>query len=74
MISRGRPRKFGPRITVSVTAQDYDTLAALAERDEVSVSWVVRRAIDDYLEQNRDTVDRQLPLRILQARERGRVG
>lgn len=70
MSSRGRPRKFGPRITVSVTSQDYDVLAALADQDEVSVSWVVRRAIDDYLAENRERAEPQLPLRVLQARER----
>lgn len=44
-----RPKKLGPRVTVSVTPGDYDTLNALADRDDVSVSWVIRRAIHDYL-------------------------
>ena len=51
-----RPRKFGPRLTVSLTSNDYDALNALADRDEVSVSWVVRRAIEEYLRgRNRDS-------------------
>ncbi|MBZ5763044.1 ribbon-helix-helix domain-containing protein [Rhizobium sp. VS19-DR104.2] len=47
-------KKFGPRVTVSVTSGDYDTLNAIAGRDDVSVSWVVRRAIDEYLRRHRD--------------------
>lgn len=44
-----RSKKLGPRVTVSVTPGDYDTLNTLAEKDDVSVSWVVRRAIHEYL-------------------------
>lgn len=44
-----RSKKLGPRVTVSVTPGDYNTLNTLAEKDDVSVSWVVRRAIHEYL-------------------------
>ena len=44
-----RGKKFGPRLTVSLTENDYNRLNVLAEKDDVSVSWVVRRAIEDYL-------------------------
>jgi predicted transcriptional regulator len=44
-----RSKKLGSRVTVSVTPGDYDTLNTLAEKDDVSVSWVVRRAIHEYL-------------------------
>ncbi len=44
-----RPKKLGPRVTVSVAPSDYDSLNSLADRDDVSVSWVVRRAIQEYL-------------------------
>ncbi|MDT8760548.1 ribbon-helix-helix protein, CopG family [Sphingomonas psychrotolerans] len=44
-----RSRKLGPRVTVSVAPVDYDTLNTLAEKDDVSVSWIVRRAIHEYL-------------------------
>lgn len=44
-----KSRKFGPRVTVSVTGSDYKTLNALADKEDVSLSWVVRRAIDEYL-------------------------
>jgi predicted transcriptional regulator len=34
---------------VSLTGVDYERLNTLAAQDDVSVSWVVRRAIEDYL-------------------------
>lgn len=61
---KDRPKKLGPRVTVSVTPRDYDTLNALAEKDDVSVSWVVRRAIQEYLlrDQTRVHAAQRLPL------------
>ncbi len=50
-----RSKKLGPRVTVSVTSADYDTLNALANKDDVSVSWVVRRAINEYLRRHRQS-------------------
>lgn len=44
-----RSKKLSPRVTVSVTPGDCDALNTLAEKDDVSVSWVVRRAIREYL-------------------------
>ena len=66
----GKHKKFGPRLTVSLTGSDYDALSALAEKDEVSLSWVVRRAIDEYLDNHRHEVEPSLPLRVLQKSER----
>lgn len=66
----GKLRKFGPRLTVSLTGSDYDALSVLAEKDDVSVSWVVRRAIDEYLDNHRDEAESVLPLRVPQKAER----
>ncbi|MEH2473308.1 hypothetical protein V1281_005506 [Nitrobacteraceae bacterium AZCC 2161] len=44
-----RTRKLGPRVTVSMAPDDYKTLNSLADMEDVSVSWVVRRAIQEYL-------------------------
>ena len=55
---REKSKKFGPRLTVSLTGGDYDTLNALAEKDQVSVSWVVRRAIDEYLRRHQKEIGR----------------
>jgi len=51
-----RPKKLGPRVTVSVTPRDYDALNTLAEMGDVSVSWVVRRAIHEYLRRHQQPV------------------
>lgn len=66
----GKLKKFGPRLTVSLTGSDYDALSALADKDDVSVSWVVRRAIDEYLDNHRHEAEPVLPLRIPQKAER----
>lgn len=65
-------RKFGPRLTVSLTTSDYDELNTLAQKDEVSVSWVVRRAVEQYLQNHNNK--RNLPRRVLQKAERPDVG
>jgi predicted transcriptional regulator len=44
-----RYRRFGPRVTISLAGADYDRLNSLAAKGEVSVSWVIRRAIEEYL-------------------------
>lgn len=49
-----RPSKFGNRVTVSVTNADYDILNSIAGREDVSVSWVVRRALEEYLRPHRN--------------------
>lgn len=54
---KSKSRKFGPRLTVSLTGEDYDMLSALAEKDEVSVAWVVRRAIGNYLQRHKREFD-----------------
>jgi len=44
-----KPRRFGPRLTVSVTGDAYEALSVLAAKDDASISWVIRRAINEYL-------------------------
>ncbi|MBL4714058.1 MAG: CopG family transcriptional regulator [Alcanivorax sp.] len=66
----GKVRKFGPRLTVSLTGNDYDALAILADKDDVSVSWVVRRAIREYLDIHRRGAGSVLPSRIQKKGER----
>ena len=46
-----KPKKFEARLTVSLTGRDYDALNALADKDDVSASWLVRRAVEEYLRQ-----------------------
>lgn len=44
-----KSRKFETRLTVSLTGKDYNALNTLADKDEVSASWLVRRAVEEYL-------------------------
>jgi len=57
-------KKFGPRLTVSLTVNDYDALNVLAQKDEVSVSWVVRRAVEEYLNNHRQKSRSTVPQRV----------
>lgn len=38
------------RITVSFSEKEYAALEAIARQQDASMSWVVRRAVSDYLE------------------------
>ena len=58
---KGRSRKFGPRLTVSLTGDDYEALSVLADNDDVSRSWLIRRAIEEYLRKRRPGPERSPP-------------
>ncbi len=55
--------KKGHRITVSLTDSDHAALSALAERHDVSLSWLARKAITDLLELH-ENEELQLPLNL----------
>ena len=42
------------RITVSFSDQEYSALEAIAREQDASMSWVVRRAVNEFLSQNAD--------------------
>ena len=46
-----KERKFGPRITVSLDEDSYRELNKIADMHEVSVSWLARYAIGEFLDQ-----------------------
>lgn len=52
----GKFKRFGPRVTISIRPEDHDALYKLAGADDVSVSWVIRKAIKSYLIENRSRV------------------
>lgn len=62
MVQDGRPRAGDAqsaiqkiRLSVSLEVADHEALSRVAARQEVSLAWVVRRAVKEYL-------DRQAPL------------
>ncbi|MGO6746392.1 ribbon-helix-helix domain-containing protein [Rhizobium ruizarguesonis] len=49
-----RPLK-STRLTVSLKEQDYDALTQIAVARDVSLSWVIRQAIRQFIEKDRDS-------------------
>jgi predicted transcriptional regulator len=47
------------RIAVNLDDEEFEELSAMAEKHDVSLSWLGRRAVLEYLDQYRN---RQLPL------------
>lgn len=50
-VPMGRPRadRKIARISVSLDQQDYDTLREIADFNDVSAAWLIRRAVADFL-------------------------
>lgn len=44
-------KKTNVRTSVTLSADDYSELERIAEKKKVSVAWVVREAVDSYLNQ-----------------------
>lgn len=57
-----RPRK-STRLTVSLEEQDYDALADLAVARDVSLSWLIRQAVRQFIEraQSADNKGEDIP-------------
>lgn len=47
------------RISINLPDEEYTALSALAEKNHLSMAWIGRRAILDFLDRYRD---KQLPL------------
>lgn len=54
-MARPRGRTKPARLTVNLDRATYRALNELAQREDVSVSWVIRRAIEALLTQDRAT-------------------
>ena len=55
-------RKKTTRLTVSLDEADYAALNAMALKSDVSLSWVVRQAIQRFVQEH--GAQRELPLRL----------
>jgi len=55
-------QKGDARITVSIPSSSHQRLITLADQSGVSISWVVRYAIDEFLRRNGDNQQIALPL------------
>ena len=62
-MARPRGRRKEARLSVSFDAGDYAQLNALALRRDVSVAWLVRRAVQELIARERDRDENpELPL------------
>ena len=64
-----RGKKLATRVTVSVDERDYEQLATLADEHRVSLAWLVRYAVADFLERYRQE-QLELPLELTGGRRR----
>lgn len=62
--------KKAQRVTVSLDEQDYAILAGLSEQHDVSMSWLIRQAVSDYISR-RVSGDVQLRLGLSGQRRNG---
>lgn len=58
-----RGKKLATRVTVSVDERDYEQLSTLAEDYRVSLAWLVRYAVSDFLMRYREE-QLELPLEL----------
>ncbi len=52
-MARPKGRQLPNRVSVALTDQQLTALESLAQESQAAVSWVVRRAVAEYLERNR---------------------
>ncbi len=57
------------RISINLPESEYAELAAMAEKHNISMAWIGRKAILDFLERNREN-HLQLPLTFSERAER----
>jgi Ribbon-helix-helix protein, copG family len=51
-MARPKGRQLPNRVSVALTDQQLTALESLAQESQAAVSWVVRRAVAEYLERN----------------------
>lgn len=61
-MARPRLNKKIVRTSVSLDEQMFNEVALLAAQNDVSVAWLVRKAVAELLERHRDELEPQLPL------------
>jgi predicted transcriptional regulator len=53
IMARPKGRQLPNRVSVALTDQQLTALESLARESQAAVSWVIRRAVAEYLERNR---------------------
>ena len=71
MRARREKSRLATRVTVSVDERDYEQLVVLANEHRVSLAWLVRYAVGDFLERYRQD-QLELPLELTRGGQRSR--
>lgn len=62
-MARPRGIRKTARLSVSLEARDYAVLAEIARKEDVSVAWVVRRAVSEFIRSHQEeAAEPELPL------------
>ena len=62
-MARPRGNRKTARLSVSLDAQDYALLCEIARKEDISVAWVVRRAVSELIRTHRAVNEQpELPL------------
>lgn len=59
---RPKGKKHPARLSVSVNQSDLAELSRLAAEHDLSMAWIVRKAITEFIERNRIDSQSELPL------------
>jgi predicted transcriptional regulator len=68
---RPRGKKHPARMSVSLDGGTYAELRALSREYDVSAAWILRRAVEAFIERNRTAGSTELPLARASAKGRG---
>ena len=71
VMARPRLNRKVARISVSLDEQMYADVFALAGQNDVSVAWLIRKAVAELLERRKDELIPQLPLLVSHADSSG---
>lgn len=61
-MARPKGKKHQVRVTVSLDPDDHAALTQIAADNDLSVAWIVRRAVADFVQQKTEYADQKLPL------------
>ncbi len=61
-MARPRENRKTARLTVTLDDQAHTALATLARRQDVSVAWMIRRAVREFIERQATPAQPDLPL------------
>ena len=59
---RPRGKRTPIRLSVGLDPASYAKLSRLADRQEVSLAWMIRKAISDFIERQQENDQMELPL------------